>query len=75
MSILNNETRSASAKVDEEAKVIIIDKPMFYSMIRNNAEFAISMLQRMSERLRRATDQIEEAETEEKIKNTEKRQQ
>lgn len=60
MSILNNEPRSASARIAEDSKILVIDNITFKAMIRNNAEFAWKILSRLSERLRANNKKIED---------------
>ncbi len=59
MSILNNEPRSASASISEDAKILIIDQETFAAMIRNNAEFSLKILSRLSDRLRTNNQQLQ----------------
>ncbi|MBI5508360.1 MAG: Crp/Fnr family transcriptional regulator [Deltaproteobacteria bacterium] len=59
MSILNNKPRSASATVDEEAKLLVIDPKTFEAMVRGNAEIAVRMIKKLAQRLQEADDQIE----------------
>lgn len=60
MSILNNEPRSASATVeDEEAKLLVIDPKTFEAMVRGNAEIAVRLIKKLSQRLKAADEQIE----------------
>jgi len=61
MSLLNNRSRSATAKVFEPSKVLVINKESFQKMIINNANFALKMITRLSDRLREADRQIEQA--------------
>lgn len=59
MSILNNKPRVASATVDEEAKVLVIDAKTFEAMVRGNAEIAIRMIKKLAARLEETDQQIE----------------
>ncbi len=59
MSILNNKPRSATATVDEAAKLLVIDPKTFEAMVRGNAEIAVRMIKKLSQRLQEADDQIE----------------
>jgi CRP/FNR family cyclic AMP-dependent transcriptional regulator len=59
MSILNNKPRSATATCAEPAKLLVIDAKTFEAMIRGNAEIAIRMIKKLSDRLAEANEQIE----------------
>jgi CRP-like cAMP-binding protein len=59
MSILNNKPRSASATVEEPAKLLVIDPKTFEAMVRGNAEIAVRMIKKLAARLQEADDQIE----------------
>ncbi len=59
MSILNNKPRSATATVDEEAKLLVIDPKTFEAMVRGNAEIAVRLIKTLAERLQDSDDQIE----------------
>jgi CRP-like cAMP-binding protein len=59
MSILNNKPRSATATCAEPAKLLVIDAKTFEAMIRSNAEIAIRMIKKLSDRLAEANEQIE----------------
>jgi len=59
MSILNNEPRSATATVDEDANILVIDPKTFEAMVRGNAEIAIRLIKKLSQRLQDADEQIE----------------
>lgn len=59
MSILNNQPRSATATVDEDAKVLVIDPKTFEAMVRGNAEIAVRMIKKLAARLQEADEQIE----------------
>ncbi|MEZ0312842.1 MAG: Crp/Fnr family transcriptional regulator [Myxococcota bacterium] len=59
MSILNNKPRSASATVDEPAKLLVIDPKTFEAMVRGNAEIAVRLIKKLAGRLQEADDQIE----------------
>lgn len=59
MAILNNEPRSATATVEEECLVLIIDTKTFEAMIRGNTEIALRMIKKLAERLKEANEQIE----------------
>jgi CRP/FNR family transcriptional regulator, cyclic AMP receptor protein len=59
MAIISNKPRNASASVEEEARVLVIDPRTFEAMIRGNAEIAVRMIKKLAERLSDADAQIE----------------
>jgi CRP-like cAMP-binding protein len=59
MSILNNKPRSASATVEEPARLLVIDPKTFEAMVRGNAEIAIRLIKKLATRLQETDDQIE----------------
>ncbi len=59
MSILNNKPRSASASIEEAAKLLTIDPKTFEAMVRGNAEIAIRLIKKLAQRLQDADEQIE----------------
>jgi CRP/FNR family transcriptional regulator, cyclic AMP receptor protein len=59
MAILNNKPRSATATIDEDAKLLVIEPKTFEAMVRGNAEIAVRMIKKLSQRLQEADDQIE----------------
>ncbi len=59
MSILNNKPRSATATCAEDARLLVVDAKTFEAMIRGNAEIAIRMIKKLSDRLAEANQQIE----------------
>ena len=59
MSILNNQPRSATATIDEDAKLLVIDPKTFEAMVRHNAEIAVRMIKKLAARLQEADEQIE----------------
>ncbi|MBN1960047.1 MAG: Crp/Fnr family transcriptional regulator [Deltaproteobacteria bacterium] len=59
MSILNNKPRSATATVEENAKLLVIDPKTFEAMVRGNAEIAVRLIKTLAQRLQEADDQIE----------------
>ncbi len=59
MSILNNAPRSATATCAEDSKLLVIDSKTFEAMIRSNAEIALRMIKKLSDRLQEADKQIE----------------
>jgi len=58
MSIIDNEPRSASATAENECKIIILSRDIFESQIKTNPKIIMSILRKMSERLRQADRQI-----------------
>jgi CRP-like cAMP-binding protein len=59
MAIISNRPRNAQALVTETARVLVIDSKTFETMIRGNAEIAVRMIKKLSERLTEADAQIE----------------
>jgi CRP-like cAMP-binding protein len=59
MSILNNKPRSATATVEEDAKLLVIDPKTFEAMVRGNSEIAVRLIKTLSQRLQEADEQIE----------------
>ncbi len=59
MSILNNNPRSATATVDDPAKLLVIDPKTFEAMVRGNAEIAVRMIKKLAARLQETDEQIE----------------
>jgi CRP/FNR family transcriptional regulator, cyclic AMP receptor protein len=59
MSILNNKPRSASASIEENAKLLVIDPKTFEAMVRGNAEIAVRLIKKLAQRLQDADEQIE----------------
>src|SRR5512140_2269225 len=59
MALLNNKPRSATATCADACKLLVIDAKTFEAMIRGNAEIAIRMIKKLSDRLAEADDQIE----------------
>lgn len=59
MSILNNKPRSASATVEEPARLLVIDPKTFEAMVRGNAEIAVRLIKKLANRLQETDDQIE----------------
>jgi CRP/FNR family cyclic AMP-dependent transcriptional regulator len=59
MAIISNKPRNASATVEEDAKLLMIDPRTFEAMIRGNSEIAVRMIKKLAERLSDADAQIE----------------
>jgi CRP/FNR family transcriptional regulator, cyclic AMP receptor protein len=59
MAIVNNQPRSATATVTEEARLLVIDKRTFEAMVRGNAEIALRFIKKLAARLAHANSQVE----------------
>jgi CRP-like cAMP-binding protein len=59
MAIISNKPRNASATVEEDARLLLIDPKTFEAMIRGNSEIAVRMIKKLAERLSDADAQIE----------------
>lgn len=59
MAIISNKPRNASARVEEDARLLVIDPKTFEAMIRGNSEIAVRMIKKLAERLSDADAQIE----------------
>lgn len=59
MAILNDEPRTATAVVEEDSQLLVIDPKTFEAMIKGNAEIALRMIKKLSQRLKQADEQIE----------------
>lgn len=59
MAIISNKPRNASATVEEDARLLVIDPRTFEAMIRGNAEIAVRMIKKLADRLSDADAQIE----------------
>lgn len=59
MAIISNKPRNASAIVEEDARLLVIDPKTFEAMIRGNSEIAVRMIKKLAERLSEADSQIE----------------
>ena len=59
MAILNEKPRTATAVVDEEARLLIIDARTFEQMVVSNAEIAVRLIKKLSHRLDSANALIE----------------
>ena len=60
MSIINNEPRNATAFIEDESQILVIDSDTFIAMIRNNAEFSMKFLRIISDRLRSSNERLKE---------------
>jgi CRP-like cAMP-binding protein len=59
MAIISNKPRNASATVEEDARLLVIDPRTFEMMIRGNSEIAVRMIKKLAQRLSDADAQIE----------------
>lgn len=59
MAIISNRPRNATAVVEVDARLLVIDPKTFEGMIRGNAEIAVRMIKKLAERLSEADAQIE----------------
>ncbi len=59
MAIVNNQPRSATAIVTEEAGLLVIDGRTFEAMIRGNSEIALRFIKKLAARLAQANHQVE----------------
>jgi CRP-like cAMP-binding protein len=58
MALIDDGVRSAAAIATEPTEVVIIDKPAFLAIIRNEPQFALRVMSLLANRLRRTTKQI-----------------
>jgi CRP-like cAMP-binding protein len=58
MALLEGQPRSATAVVEEPARILVIDEAAFADLVRRNGEIALRLLRRLSARLREANRQI-----------------
>jgi CRP-like cAMP-binding protein len=58
MALLEGQPRSASAVVEEPARILEIDQAAFADLVKGNGEVALRLLRRLSARLREANRQI-----------------
>ncbi len=59
MAIINDRARSATARVREGAKLLVIDRNTFEAMLRGKSEIAVRLIKTMAARLERANQQVE----------------
>ena len=59
MAIISNKPRNATAVVEDDARLLVIDPKTFEGMIRGNSEIAVRMIKKLAERLSEADAQIE----------------
>jgi len=64
MALIESLPRSATAIAKKPGKLLVMDEPLFYSMARNNADFAFKMIKALSERIRKSNDTISRLATE-----------
>jgi CRP-like cAMP-binding protein len=58
MAVLINDPRSATAVVEEDARLIVVDAEMLEALIRKNTEVAVRLLKRLAHRLKVVNDQV-----------------
>ncbi len=59
MAILNNKPRTATAVVEERARVLVLGARTFEQMVVSNAEIAVRLIQKLARRLDSANELIE----------------
>ncbi len=59
MAIISNKPRNATAVVEDDARLLVIDPKTLEGMIRGNSEIAVRMIKKLAERLAEADAQIE----------------
>jgi CRP/FNR family transcriptional regulator, cyclic AMP receptor protein len=59
MAIISNKPRNATASIEEDAKLLLIDPKTFEAMIRGNSEIAVRMIKKLADRLSDADAHIE----------------
>lgn len=59
MALLNNKPRSATATIEEDARLLVIDTQTFDTMINANAEIAARLIRKLAQRLQDANELIE----------------
>ena len=59
MAIVTDQPRTATATVEEQAKLLVLDSATFEAMVRNNAEIALRIIRKMATRLESANTQID----------------
>jgi CRP-like cAMP-binding protein len=58
MALIDDLPRSATAIAKKPGKLLVMDETLFYSMARNNADFAFKMIKVLSERIRKSNETI-----------------
>lgn len=61
MSVLEDVSRTASARAKTDVELVRINQTTFDQMIKSNTEIAVRMLRKLSRRLRETTDLLEDA--------------
>jgi len=59
MALLGGKVRSASARAEEDSELLVITKANFNRLIKKDGEFTLQLLHTLSERLRKADEEIE----------------
>lgn len=58
MALIDAMPRSATAIAKKNGKLLVMDEALFYSLARNNADFAFKMIKVLSERIRKSNETI-----------------
>lgn len=58
MALIDALPRSATAIAKKNGKLLVMDETLFYSLARNNADFAFKMIKVLSERIRKSNETI-----------------
>ncbi|MDY0002219.1 MAG: Crp/Fnr family transcriptional regulator [Polyangia bacterium] len=59
MAIVMDRPRTATATVEEEARLLVLDSTTFETMVRNNAEIALRIIRKLAARLEAANIQVD----------------
>jgi CRP-like cAMP-binding protein len=57
MALVDGSPRSATAVAAEDSQLIVLDEPKFLYLLRQQPEFALVVMQRLCEMLRRTTEE------------------
>jgi CRP/FNR family cyclic AMP-dependent transcriptional regulator len=57
MALVDGSPRSATAMAAEDSQLIVLDEPKFIYLLRQQPEFALVVMQRLCEMLRRTTEE------------------
>ena len=58
MALIDSLPRSATAIAKKNGKLLVMDEALFYSLAKNNADFAFKMIKVLSERIRKSNETI-----------------
>ncbi len=58
MALIDSLPRSASAIVKKAGRLLVMDQNLFFTLAKNNADFAFKMIKVLSDRIRRSNEQI-----------------